>query len=80
MDSEGIEFANQTRIACSKALVKWGTGQHDAAMELISELCGKAYGIVQGAKMTTEVEDPERFNLAALKVDLRQHAPEHGDD
>ena len=57
MNSEGIECANRMRIACSKALAKWGTGQHDAAMELISELCQHAYGIVQGAKMAQDVED-----------------------
>lgn len=82
MDSEGIAFANEARIACSKAMVKWGTGQHDAAIEAISLLCDRAAAIVHGANMKNEQADlrEDRFDLAALKVDMRSEAPERGDD
>jgi len=78
MDSEGIAFANRVRIACSKALVKLGTGQSDAAIEAISLLCDEAAGIVEGAGMAKEQGDLREgtFDLAALRVDLGAEAPE----
>ena len=80
MTAAEVAFAEEARIVCSKALVKLANGNARAVEEILTEFGQKCVKIVQGAKMTAEVADEDRFNLAGLKVDLRQHAPEHGDD
>jgi hypothetical protein len=70
--------AERVRIACSKALVKIGNGNIDAAVDVIGALCTECVGLVQGEKMAQEQEDlrGDRFDLAALKVDLNAPAAE----
>lgn len=78
MDGEGLEFAEEVRRRCTRALLRMGNGHTDDAIEIISALCGKAERIVHGAGMVQEQEDlrGDRFDLAALRVDLRSEAPE----
>jgi len=83
MDSR-LELADEARQVCSKALVKIGTGQVDAAVELLEAFGSKCWGIVQGAGMDREQADLREgtLDLAALRgmVDLRSEAPEHDED
>jgi hypothetical protein len=78
MEAVDIAFAEQARQACSKALLKLATGQQDKAVAILEEFGEKCYKIVQGAKMAQEQTDlrADRFDLGALKVDLRSEAPE----
>ena len=80
MDAEGIQFADEVRIACGRALASLGMGNQDLAIERISALCGRAEKIVHGAAMKQEVADEGRYNLGALKVDLRNEDSEAGED
>ena len=78
MEAVDIEFAEEARQACSKALIKLANGNTRAVEEILTEFGTKCYRIVQGAKMAQEQTDlrEDRFDLAALKVDLRSAAPE----
>ena len=77
---ELIEFAEIVRRTCGKSLARIGLGHQDDAIQMISDLCGKAEAIVHGAKMTEEVANPERYDLESLRVDLRNPDSETGDD
>jgi hypothetical protein len=81
MDSQGMEFAEQVRIRCTRALLRLGNGHADDAVQIISDLCGEAEAFVHGAKMGEEQAAlrEDRFDLAALRVDLRNGAPESED-
>lgn len=77
-----LGLASEGRRICSASLVKMATGQQDEAIKLLEEFGTKCWRIVQGAAMAEEqgaLRD-DRFNLAELKVDLRQEAPERDDD
>ena len=78
MTAAEIEFAEEARQACSKALLKLATGQTERAVEILEVFGGRCHDIVQGAKMAEEQADlrEDRFDLAALKVDMRSEAPE----
>ena len=78
MEAVDIAFAEEARIVCSRALVKFATGQQEAAVVILMQFGEKCANIVQGAKMEQEQDDlrEDRFDLAALKVDLRSEAPE----
>jgi hypothetical protein len=77
MDSEGIALASDTRRDCTAALLAITNGRTEEAAGIISALGQRSWKIVQGAKMSAEVADEDRFDLAALKVDMRSEAPEH---
>ncbi len=82
MEAVDIAFAEEARQACSKALLKLATNQQDKAVAILeefSERCGK---IVAAAELAGDQADlrEDRFDLAALKVDMRSEAPERGDD
>ena len=77
-DSQYLAFAEEARQACSKALIKFATGQQNAAiliLETFSEKCGR---IVASAELAADQENlrADRFDLAALKVDMQSHSPE----
>lgn len=76
MESVDIAFAEEARIVCSRALVQLALGRTDAVEEILTEFGQKCVKIVQGAKMAEEKAAPDRFDLTALKVDLRSEAPE----
>ena len=80
MEAVDIAFAEEARIVCSKALVKFATGQQEAAAVILTQFGEKCANIVQGAKITEEVTAPDRFDLAALKVDMQSAAPEREAD
>jgi len=83
MTAAEIVFAEEARIVCSKALVKLANGNARAVKEILTEFGQKCVKIVQGAKMTAEdVEDlrADRYDLGALKVDMRSESPEREED
>ena len=82
MEAVDIVFAEEARQACSKALLKLATGQQIAAtiiLEEFSERCGK---IVANAELASDQADlrEDRFDLGALRVDMRSEAPEREAD
>ena len=82
MEAVDIEFAEEARQACSLALIKFATGQQDKAiaiLEAFSEKCGR---IVATAELAADQADlrEDRFDLGALKVDLRSEAPERDEE
>jgi hypothetical protein len=70
--------AERVRIACSKALVKLAQGKTDAAATVLEELGRACADLVQGERMAQEQSDlrEDRFDLAALTVDLSSDAQE----
>ena len=78
MEAVDIAFAEEARSACGRALVQLAIGQHRAVEEILTTFGQKCVKIVQGAKMEQEQTDlrEDRFDLGALKVDLRSAAPE----
>jgi hypothetical protein len=74
--------AEEARRACSLALIRIANGRTAAAVEILEAFAQKCHRLVQGEKMETEQADlqADRFDLAALKVDLRSAAPERESD
>ena len=80
MEAVDIAFAEEARIVCSKALVKLANGNARAVEEILTEFGHKCVKIVQSAQMAEETAQPDRFDLAALKVDMQSAAPEREAD
>ncbi|MCW3050851.1 MAG: hypothetical protein JWN14_21 [Chthonomonadales bacterium] len=78
MDSQGLEFAEKVRRTIGRALADIAMGHQDGAVESLGKLCTEAHTLVQGSKMAEEREAlrEDRFDLAALRVDLGAEAPE----
>ena len=73
-----VAFAEEARQAVSGALLRMANGHYDDAAAILEKFGARCVRIVQGAKMEQEQADlrEDRFDLAALKVDLRSAAPE----
>ena len=82
MTAAEIAFAEEGRKTCTKALSKMLTGQQEAAGVLLTQFGEKCARIVAEAKMQQEQADlrEDRFDLAALKVDMQSAAPEREAD
>ena len=70
--------AEEVRQACTKALLKLATGQQDKAVEILEELGSRCGRLARAEQLATDQADlrEDRFDLGALKVDLRSAAPE----
>jgi hypothetical protein len=82
MEAVDIAFAEEARQACSKALLKLSTNQQDKAVAILEEFSQKCGKIVAQAELATDQEAlrADRFDLGALKVDMRSEAPERAEE
>ena len=78
MNEELAAFAEEVRRATIG--IVGAAGDKQRVQQLALALSDRAAVVKHGEIMGAEVADEDRFDLAGLKVDLRQHAPEHGDD
>lgn len=69
-------FAEEVRKTLGKALADLGLGSRDRAINALGKLLDQAESIVHRKAMEKEKADPDRFALAALRVDLQSAAPE----
>ena len=74
--------AEEVRIACTKALLKLATNQQDKAVEILEELGARCGKLARAEDLAADQADlrEDRFDLAALKVDMHSAAPEREAD
>ena len=74
------EFAEHARIQASNVLYALWAGRVEEATEQAAALTTLSGTVARQGAMAREVEDPQRYALSALSVDLRQAHPETDED
>ena len=80
MNEELVAFAEEVRRTCIDIAGAVGAGKTELAGQLALSLCTRAARVKQGQLMGAEVASPDRFDLAALTVNLRVEAPERDEE